>query len=128
MNAFRLPLPVSILTAFCLSALAHSLCAEVPRPEHPRPDAFRPNWVTLNGQWQFEIDDPGDGEARGLMSGKDLASTITVPFCPESKLSGIGHYGIMNHTWYRRTFAVPPAPPGPVFTLTGEPVVMFCHW
>ncbi|MGP8236476.1 MAG: sugar-binding domain-containing protein [Limisphaerales bacterium] len=112
MNAFRLPLPVSILTVVCLSALAHSLGAEVPRPEHPRPDAFRPNWVTLNGQWQFEIDDQGDGEARGLKSGKDLASIITVPFCPESKLSGIGHYGIMNHTWYRRTFSVPPAMQG----------------
>ncbi len=30
--------------------------AEVPRPEHPRPDAFRENWLSLNGPWQFEID------------------------------------------------------------------------
>ena len=48
--------------------------AEVPRPEHPRPDAFRENWLSLNGPWQFEIDKAGDGEARGLISGKDLAA------------------------------------------------------
>ncbi|HYG36853.1 MAG TPA: glycoside hydrolase family 2 TIM barrel-domain containing protein, partial [Clostridia bacterium] len=79
----------------------------VPRPEHPRPDAFRSNWATLNGEWQFEIDAKGDGLARGLITGKDLPSKITVPFCPESKLSGIGHYGLMKHTWYRRSFEVP---------------------
>ena len=78
-----------------------------PRPEHPRPDAFRENWATLNGEWQFEIDEQGDGEARGLISGKDLASQIVVPFCPESKLSGIGRYGLMRNAWYRRSFAVP---------------------
>lgn len=99
----------------CLIALIASLncCAvtfaEIPRAEHPRPDAFRANWATLNGEWQFEIDDQDDGVARGLVSGHDLASKITVPFCPESKLSGIGHYGIMKHLWYRRLFAVPPA-------------------
>jgi beta-galactosidase/beta-glucuronidase len=109
MNIVGRGLPVLFLTVLPVLAAVFSLGAEVPRAEHPRPDAFRLNWATLNGQWQFEIDEQGDGEARGLTSGKDLASTITVPFCPESKLSGIGHYGIMKHTWYRRTFAVPEA-------------------
>jgi hypothetical protein len=106
--------PLRVLLSALLPALAgaFSLCAQVPRPEHPRPDAFRQNWATLNGRWQFEIDEQGDGESRGLISGKDLASTITVPFCPESKLSGVGHYGIMKHTWYRRAFKVPPAMQG----------------
>lgn len=86
--------------------------ADVPRPEHPRPDAFRDNWLTLNGPWQFEIDKNGDGEARGLISGKDLASKINVPFCPESKLSGIGNTEIMKNVWYRRMFEVPDAMKG----------------
>jgi hypothetical protein len=86
--------------------------AEVPRAEYPRPDFCRQNWATLNGPWQFQIDEQGDGEARGLASGHDLGSTITVPFCPESKLSGIGHYGFMKHTWYRRMFEVPSAMQG----------------
>ena len=83
--------------------------AEIPRGEHPRPDFQRDAWLSLNGEWQFEIDDKADGAARGLMSGKDLASKIIVPFCPESKLSGIGHYDLMKHVWYRRMFEVPAA-------------------
>lgn len=99
----RLAIPL-ILACF---VLARPLSGAIPRPEHPRPDAFRANWSTLNGEWQFEIDAQGDGEARGLTSGKDLAGKITVPFCPESKLSGVRHYGLMKHTWYRRTFELP---------------------
>ncbi len=90
-----------------LLGLALPSRAAVPRAEHPRPDAFRENWATLNGEWQFEMDENGDGESRGLVSGKNLASKILVPFCPESKLSGIGHYGLMKHTWYRRMFEMP---------------------
>lgn len=86
--------------------------AEVPRAEHPRPDAFRANWLTLNGPWQFEIDKDNDGESRGLISGKDLASTIVVPFCPESRLSGIGNIDFMKHVWYRRMIEVPEAMKG----------------
>jgi hypothetical protein len=107
MKMFRQPPPALVIAYLSVLLIALSLRAEVPREEHPRPDAFRQNWVTLNGQWQFEIDEQGDGETRGLISGKDLASTITVPFCPESKLSGLSHYGIMKHTWYRREFEVP---------------------
>ena len=79
----------------------------VPRPEHPRPDFQRDDWLSLNGTWQFEMDNEDTGEARGLTSGKDLAQTILVPFCPESKLSGIGHTDFMTRVWYRRHFAVP---------------------
>jgi len=92
-----------LLTAF----LAGAGAIEVPRAEHPRPDAVRKNWATLNGEWQFEIDQKGDGESRGLKSGQPLEGRIIVPFCPESKLSGIGHYGLMTNVWYRRMFEVP---------------------
>jgi len=80
---------------------------DVPRPEHPRPDFERSEWLNLNGLWQFEIDEKGDGESRGLTSGHDLAQQIVVPFCPESKLSGLAHTDFMEHVWYRRTFDVP---------------------
>ncbi len=79
----------------------------IPRPEHPRPDLQRPQWLNLNGTWQFEIDENGDGETRGLPSGKDLAREIVVPFCPESKLSGIANTDFMTNVWYRRMFEVP---------------------
>jgi hypothetical protein len=108
-RAQKTPLPITLIILFssCLTVFA-----AVPRAEHPRPDAFRENWATLNGEWQFEIDDSADGEARGLVFGKDLATKITVPFCPESKLSGVGHYGIMKHVWYRRAFEIPAAMQG----------------
>lgn len=88
--------------------------AEVPRPEHPRPDLCRENWLTLNGEWQFEIDKSADGESRGLTHGKDLNAKITVPFCPESKLSGLGLGNTMKlkDVWYRRMFELPPAMKG----------------
>ena len=83
----------------------------LPRPEHPRPDQFRASWVSLNGEWQFEVDEKGDGDIRGLTHGKELADKIIVPFCPESKLSGLGYGNTrkLKHVWYRRHFEVPAA-------------------
>lgn len=94
-----------------LSIFSSAARAEVPRAEHPRPDLCRENWMSLNGEWQFEIDKEADGESRGLAYGKNLDSKILVPFCPESKLSGLAvpttvH---MKDTWYRRTFELPAA-------------------
>jgi len=101
------------MTVVLASGVVHALAA-VPRPEHPRPDLFRENWMTLNGEWQFEVDKAADGDARGLTYGKNLTSKIIVPFCPESKLSGLAiptteH---MKDVWYRRMFDLPPAMKG----------------
>ena len=97
----------------CAGLMAGALTArsEVPRPEHPRPDLCRENWQPLNGEWQFEIDKAADGEARGLTHGKDLTSKIVVPFCPESKLSGLGLGNTvkLKDVWYRRSFELTPA-------------------
>ncbi len=90
-----------------LLALLAQANAAIPRAEHPRPDMQRDIWMNLNGQWQFEIDNDNTGLQRGLVSGKDLARTITVPFCPESKLSGIDNYDFMKYVWYRRHFVTP---------------------
>ncbi len=95
-------LPLGILLA-----VAPATDSTIPRPEHPRPDFCREAWLNLNGYWQFEIDNEGTGEERGLATGKDLADRILVPFCPESKLSGIGHTDFMTRVWYRRTFELP---------------------
>jgi len=76
----------------------------IPRPEHPRPQFVRSEWMNLNGQWQFEIDNGRSGEARGLSKeGAALNSTILVPFCPESRLSGIANTDFMYGVWYKRT-------------------------
>jgi beta-galactosidase/beta-glucuronidase len=80
----------------------------VPRPEYPRPQLVRREWLCLNGPWQFEVD-PGDsGLARGLRE-RDLEGRIAVPFCPESSLSGGGRTDFLNAVWYRRRVALPAA-------------------
>ena len=80
----------------------------VPRPEHPRPQFVRPDWLNLNGIWQFEIDRGDSGRERGLVS-RELAGEILVPFCPESSLSGVGDTDFLTAVWYRRTVEVPAA-------------------
>jgi len=78
----------------------------IPRPEYPRPQFVRPDWLCLNGEWEFEIDKSDSGLDRGLKD-KPLDSKITVPFCPESPLSGVGHTDFMLAVWYRKTVTVP---------------------
>ena len=76
----------------------------IPRQEYPRPQFVRQNWCNLNGQWQFEMDHGCSGEVRGLQNeGVALSGSITVPFCPESKLSGIGYTDFIYGVWYKRT-------------------------
>lgn len=87
--------------------LSCAAAADLPRPEHPRPDARREHWLSLNGLWQFEIDAAGDGAARGLAHGHDLPLRITVPFPPQSALSGVARTGDYRDLWYRRHFTVP---------------------
>lgn len=77
-----------------------------PRSEHPRPQFTRPDWLCLNGAWRFEIDRADTGLERGLLT-KDLGERIVVPFCPESKRSGVGITDFLDAVWYRRSLAVP---------------------
>ena len=81
---------------------------EVPRSEYPRPQFVRRDWLCLNGEWQFEIDQGDSGLERGLLE-RDLELSIVVPFCPESELSGIGNRDYLNAVWYRRTVMIPEA-------------------
>jgi beta-galactosidase/beta-glucuronidase len=84
------------------------MAVKIPRPEYPRPQQVRPDWLNLNGQWEFEIDAGDSGLERGLRE-RELGGTITVPFAPESELSGVGHTDFMEAVWYRRTVTVPAA-------------------
>jgi hypothetical protein len=99
---------VGAATALFVTSFNLPCRAELPRPEHPRPDLQRETWLNLNGEWQFEIDGNAEGEKHGWITGRDLAQKIVVPFCPESKLSGLGlATNYLPHVWYRRQFQVP---------------------
>ncbi|ESP89757.1 glycoside hydrolase family 2 protein [Candidatus Halobonum tyrrellensis] len=79
---------------------------DAPRQEYPRPQLRRDDWRSLNGEWEFEIDHGRTGRARGLPTAADLERTITVPFPPESELSGVDHRDFMDAVWYRREVEV----------------------
>lgn len=78
-----------------------------PRSEHPRPDAARENILILNGEWEFEIDNAKVGKEKNFFERTSLEGRILVPFCPESRLSGIGHTDFMQAVWYRRSVTLP---------------------
>ena len=62
---------------------------------YPRPQMKRDSYLNLNGGWDFSV----NFENKGM---------IRVPFCPESKLSGIGeHYEEESLLCYNRRFTLP---------------------
>ncbi len=83
-----------------------SAAADVPRPEHPRPQLWRPTWLNLNGTWDFEIDRGDSGIDRGLLT-EPYSRSITVPFAPESEDSGIADTDFLEAVWYRRVVTIP---------------------
>lgn len=79
-----------------------------PRSEFPQPQFQRGDWLTLNGEWQFEFDDKNAGVDEHWGSGsRAFGRKITVPFAFETRLSGIGDTSFHPWVWYRRTFTVP---------------------
>lgn len=77
------------------------------RKEHPKPQFCRDSWQNLNGEWEFQFDHADSGRERGLTEPTAAFDrVITVPFCPQSKLSGIGETDFMRAVWYRRHFAL----------------------
>ena len=78
----------------------------IPRPEHPNPQFERDSWENLNGIWEFEIDKSASGADREFYKREKLNDEILVPFCPESKLSGIGNTDFLNSVWYKRNINI----------------------
>ena len=70
------------------------------RAEHPNPQFERNNYECLNGSWDFSY---------GKVHGREncaLELTIEVPFCPESKLSGIHNTDFITDCVYSRVIDV----------------------
>lgn len=84
----------------------------------------RDRWRNLNGPWTCELDpgrsgydpaeavamapvEPGQGKSRRLWWSEGFAQPITVPFCIESPLSGLGHRDFVEMMWYHRKLDIP---------------------
>lgn len=94
-----------VLILFCLGGFAIS--QTVPRPEYPRPQFERNSWMNLNGTWSYIFDFGNSGHDRKYQESKGFDGKIIVPFCPESKLSGVGYKDFINDMWYHRMIDIP---------------------
>lgn len=71
-------------------------------PEYPRPQLVRPQWLNLNGLWEYAIV-PWDQSRVPAFEGQ-----ILVPFPVESALSGVKRPLLPGQRlWYKRSFAIP---------------------
>ena len=97
---------IAFLSGAGLCAFAQTTA--IPRSEHPNPLVMRADWQTLNGRWEFEFDDNNRGLAeRWYETRKAFSKNIVVPYCFQSRLSGIGDTGFHDVVWYRRTVSIP---------------------
>ena len=79
----------------------------IPRPEYPRPQFVREDWINLNGVWTFEFDFGCTGIERNRQAAQGFDHEIVVPFCPESKLSGVGYTDFIAGMLYHRKINIP---------------------
>ena len=79
----------------------HKDTARQPWTVYPRPQMRRGSYLNLNGYWDFTI-------GRGQFLPDEYTMSIRVPFCPESRLSGIGaHFEEGLYLFYRRSLFLP---------------------
>lgn len=97
------------LLVIALSFPMMLVCADTPRPEYPRPQFERQDWINLNGTWTYQFDFSKSGKERDCVNSKGFEKNILVPFCPESSLSGVGFKDFIPAMWYQREITIPQA-------------------
>jgi glycosyl hydrolase family 2 len=98
----------TLLIAACLAAASRIIHAQMPLPEHPRPDFERAEWLNLNGRWRFAFDARDEGERLGWAGGVLPGNReILVPFSWGAPLSGVPDSADIG--WYARDVTVPAA-------------------
>ncbi|MBQ8357552.1 MAG: beta-galactosidase [Clostridia bacterium] len=75
--------------------------------QHPNPQFARPAFLLLDGEWEFQIDNAATYWKRPLEQKPSLKGSIRVPFCPESKLSGVENKDFNLRLWYAKEFDLP---------------------
>ena len=78
-----------------MNSLRGEMIMQIARPEYPRPQFVRENWMNLNGTWDFSFETDC------------FDKSIQVPFAYQTKLSGIDEQDFHDTVWYRRYFDLP---------------------
>ena len=74
---------------------------KAPWDVYPRPQMRRDNWLNLNGKWDFTVSNFSEIP-------ESYDRTIRVPFCPESRLSGVKkHFSEGRYLYYHQVCQVP---------------------
>ncbi|MFM9034526.1 MAG: glycoside hydrolase family 2 protein [Mycobacterium sp.] len=73
-------------------------------PDYPRPQLARPDWLNLNGVWDY-LGRSGKTRLAAPPTSEAFTEQILVPYPVESALSGIQRHDA--EMWYRRAFRVP---------------------
>ncbi|MDB5478772.1 MAG: glycoside hydrolase family 2 sugar binding protein, partial [Alphaproteobacteria bacterium] len=82
--------------------------ARIDRLNYPRPQFYRPRYMKLNGEWQFDFDDGRRGmEEKWFERDHKLSRTINVPFAYQTELSGINDKTPHDIGWNKRNFSIP---------------------
>ena len=74
---------------------------DYPRPRLARPSLEHPQWMSLNGLWQYA---PDDGKGKPPF-GQALKEQVLVPYPVESVLSGVQKHA--DYMFYRRLVDIP---------------------
>ena len=86
-----------------LTRWAEQVTPETAWQSYPRPQMTRPDWLNLNGLWDYAL------LPRQQLTVEKFDGQILVPFPIESALSGVKRPLLpQERLWYRRTFRVPP--------------------
>lgn len=79
-----------------------SIDYEKPLPEYPRPQFVRDSYISLNGRWNYCIT-----KSENIPVGK-FNGCITVPFSPETELSGVSRVVQPDdYFFYQKAFILP---------------------
>ncbi len=93
------PQPSDLLTVWGADVTVENVWTE-----YPRPQLVRDAWQNLNGHWDYAITPATETTVPEAWAGK-----LLVPFCPESKLSGVNRLiDVDEALWYHRTFDAAP--------------------
>ncbi len=84
-----------------LTKWSKSFDREHPLPEYPRPQFVRDSYINLNGSWKYVIKSAPSLPLR-------LMVDITVPFSPETEISGVNRpVGPNDYLFYQKKFTLP---------------------